>query len=150
VGADDAEFVQVPGPYTAMGWNIDPDGLVDLLTSLHETYPDQPLAVTENGAAFDDRLSADGRVHDADRVSYLHDHIDAVGAAIAAGVDVRAYFVWSLLDNYEWAWGYDRRFGIIRVDYGTLERTWKDSAFWYRELLRTRAIPAAEIAPTLT
>ena len=79
--------------------------------------------VTENGAAFYDTVSEDGQVHDADRVSYLHGHIDAVGQAIDAGVDVRGYFLWSLLDNFEWAWGYDRRFGIIRVDYDTQQRT---------------------------
>ncbi|HUX71467.1 MAG TPA: GH1 family beta-glucosidase [Cellulomonadaceae bacterium] len=149
VGADDLEFVQVPGPYTAMGWNIDPQGLVDLLVSLHTTYPDQPLVITENGAAFADEVSPDGRVHDVERVAYLHDHVDAVGEAIEAGVDVRGYFVWSLLDNFEWAWGFDRRFGIVRVDYDTLERTWKDSAYWYRELVRTGSVPPVEIAATL-
>ncbi len=128
VGADELEFVQVPGPYTAMGWNIDPQGLVDLLLSLHGTYPDQPLLITENGAAFADEVSPDGRVHD---------------------VDVRGYFVWALLDNFEWAWGFDRRFGIVRVDYETLERTWKDSAYWYRELVRTGSVPPVEIAATL-
>ena len=84
--------------------------------------------VTENGAAFDDGSRADGQVHDDRRIDYLHGHIDAVGEAIDAGADVRGYFVWSLLDNFEWAYGYDRRFGIIRVDYDTQERTWKDSA----------------------
>ena len=141
VGADEVEFVQQPGPYTAMGWNIEPGGLTELLTSLHATYPDQPLIITENGAAFDDVVSADGRVHDERRVAYLRDHLEAVGAAIDAGADVRGYFVWSLMDNFEWAWGYDRRFGIIRVDYQTQERTWKDSAFWYRDLVRTNTLP---------
>jgi len=140
VGADDVEFLQQPGPYTAMGWNIDPTGLTELLESLHATYPDQPLMITENGAAFDDEVSEDGAIHDARRVTYLHDHIEAVGAAIDAGADVRGYFVWSLMDNFEWAYGYDRRFGIIRVDYTTLVRSWKDSAFWYRELVRTNTL----------
>ncbi|MBI3748568.1 MAG: family 1 glycosylhydrolase, partial [Chloroflexi bacterium] len=86
-------------------------------------------------------------VHDADRVAYLHDHIDAVGAAIDAGADVRGYFVWSLLDNFEWSWGYDRRFGVIHVDLDTLERTWKDSAYWYRELARTGRLPPIDLVP---
>ena len=141
VGADDVEFVEQPGPYTAMGWNIDSTGLTDLLVSLHATYPGTPLMVTENGAAFHDEVALDGRIHDAARIAYLHDHIAAVGAALDAGADVRGYFVWSLLDNFEWAYGYDRRFGILRVDYDTLARTWKDSAFWYRELIRTRTLP---------
>jgi beta-glucosidase len=103
--------------------------------------------VTENGAAFYDTVSADGQVHDADRVSYLHDHIDAVGKAIDAGVDVRGYFLWSLLDNFEWSWGYDRRFGIIRVDYETQQRTLKDSARWYSSLIRTNQLPAVDQIP---
>lgn len=146
---DDIEWMAMPGPHTSMGWNIDPDGLTELLLELHDAYPDLPLAITENGAAFHDELSADGRVHDERRVSYLHDHIDAVGEAMDKGVDVRGYFVWSLLDNFEWAYGYDRRFGIVRVDYDTLERTRKDSSYWYAELVRTGKIPPVELAPTL-
>ncbi|WP_125774350.1 GH1 family beta-glucosidase [Antribacter gilvus] len=142
IGADDIEFLQQPGPYTAMGWNIEPQGLTDLLLSLHESYPDQPLMITENGAAFDDEVSADGRVHDDLRVAYLHDHVEALGQALDKGVDVRGYFAWSLLDNFEWAYGYDRRFGIIRVDYDTQLRTWKDSAHWYRKLATTNSVPA--------
>ena len=147
VGADDIEFLQQPGPYTAMGWNIDPSGMEELLTDIGRRYPNLPLMVTENGAAFYDTVSEDGQVHDADRVSYLHGHIDAVGRAIDAGVDVRGYFLWSLLDNFEWAWGYDRRFGIIRVDYDTQQRTLKDSAKWYAELIRTRQLPAVDAVP---
>jgi beta-glucosidase len=134
VGSPNVEFVQQPGPYTAMGWNIDPSGMTELLFRLHREYPDQPMMITENGAAFDDVVSADGAIHDVDRIDYLRRHIDAVGAAAEAGVDVRGYFVWSLLDNFEWSYGYERRFGIIRVDYDTLVRTWKDSAHWYQRL----------------
>lgn len=145
IGVDDVEFVTQAGPYTAMGWNIEPAGMTELLLSVHRAYPGQPLMVTENGAAFDDEVSigADGtaRVHDDRRVAYLHDHVDAVGAAIDEGADVRGYFAWSLLDNFEWGYGYDRRFGIIRVDYDTLERTWKDSAHWYRRLATTSVLP---------
>ncbi len=141
VGADHVEFLPQPGPHTAMGWNVDPASLTELLVKVGGRYPEVPLMITENGAAFYDELSDDGRVHDDDRVDYLYRHLDAVGAALDAGIDVRGYFVWSLLDNFEWSWGYDRRFGIIRVDFETLERTWKDSAFWYAALIRTNSLP---------
>ena len=149
VGADQVEWLPQPGPHTAMGWNIEPQGLVDLLLELHERYPGLPLAITENGAAFYDTVTPDGRVHDAERVAYLHDLLDAVGEAMDKGVDVRGYFVWSLFDNFEWAYGYDRRFGVVHVDYDTQVRTLKDSARWYRELVRTGVIPTPESAATL-
>ncbi len=135
VGTDDIDFVTVPGSRTAMGWLVEPSGLTDLLLDLGDRYPDLPLLVTENGAAYPDVVSADGAVHDTDRVAYVRDHLAAVCAAIDGGADVRGYFLWSLLDNFEWAWGYDRRFGIVRVDYTTLERTLKDSALFYRDLI---------------
>lgn len=141
VGADDVEFLPQPGPYTAMGWNIDPDSFTSLLIGVGKRYPRTPLMVTENGAAFYDTVSDDGRIHDDQRVDYLYRHLDAVGAAIDAGTDLRGYFVWSLLDNFEWSFGYDRRFGIVRVDFDTLERTWKDSAHWYRALAAGNALP---------
>jgi beta-glucosidase len=144
VGADDVEFVRPSGPYTAMGWNIDPSGLTELLTGLHRNYPQQPLMVTENGAAFHDSVSPDGVVHDRLRIRYLHDHIRATREAMDAGCDVRGYFVWSLLDNFEWSFGYERRFGLIRVDYSTLERTWKDSAHWYRDVIAHNALQPGE------
>jgi beta-glucosidase len=143
VGADDVDFLPQPGPHTAMGWNIDPGGMTELLLRLHREYPDQPLMITENGAAFDDVVTPDGAVHDDRRVDYLRRHIAAVGDAITGGADVRGYFVWSLLDNFEWAYGYDRRFGIIRVDYDTQVRTWKDSAHWYHRLATTNRLPDA-------
>ncbi|MDQ1512333.1 MAG: beta-glucosidase, partial [Microbacteriaceae bacterium] len=141
-GAEDVEFLQQPGPYTEMGWNIEPKGLEDLLAALHERYPDLPLMVTENGAAFPDVVE-DGAVHDADRIDYVRRHLEAVLHVIERGVDVRGYFVWSLMDNFEWAYGFTKRFGIVRVDYDTQQRTPKDSARWYAELIRTRALPAA-------
>lgn len=143
VGADDVEFCPMPGPHTAMGWNIDPTGMTELLTGLSQRYPGLPLMITENGAAFADEVSPDGAVHDLRRVAYLHDHVEAVGLAMDAGAEVRGYMVWSLLDNFEWAYGYHKRFGIVRVDYDTQQRIWKDSAFWYRELARTGRLPAA-------
>jgi beta-glucosidase len=135
----DVEFVEQPGPRTDMGWNIDPSGLDELLVRSWEEFG-IPLAVTENGAAFPDRVE-DGRVHDAARIDYLARHLEAAARAIERGVDLRGYFVWSLLDNFEWSFGYAKRFGIVRVDYDTQERIPKDSARWFAELIRTRQIP---------
>jgi beta-glucosidase len=143
-GSRDVEFLPQAGPYTEMGWNIAPDGLEELLLSLHEQFPEQPLMITENGAAFPDRVThtdAGPRVHDADRVDYLRRHFTAAHRAMARGVDLRGYQVWSLLDNFEWGYGYSKRFGIVRVDYETQERILKDSALWLRELIATRRIP---------
>lgn len=123
-------------PRTAMDWEVNPDGLRHLLVRLDAEYPAlPPLYITENGAAYDDEPAADGSVHDTERTGYILDHIDAVGRAVAAGVDVRGYFVWSLLDNYEWSWGYGKRFGIVRVDYETQARTVKDSGLAYSRLI---------------
>jgi beta-glucosidase len=140
-GSRDVEFLDQPGPYTAMGWNIAPDGLEDLLVSLHEQFPKLPLMITENGAAFDD-VEIDGEVHDRDRIDYLRRHFTAAHRAMARGVDLRGYLVWSLLDNFEWSLGYAKRFGLVRVDYESLERTIKDSGRWFSELIATRRIPA--------
>ncbi|GAA1803276.1 GH1 family beta-glucosidase [Actinomadura chokoriensis] len=136
VGCDRVEFAGQPGPYTAMGWPIDANGMEELLLRLHREYPGTPLMVTENGAAFDDAPEG-GRVRDARRIDYLRDHIAAVERASAAGADVRGYFAWSLLDNFEWAYGYSKRFGLVHVDYPTGKRTWKDSAHWYRDTIAT-------------
>jgi beta-glucosidase len=117
---------------TDMGWEVFPGGLSELLLRLRADYRLPPLYITENGAAYRDRL-VDGRVADADRIRYLHSHIAALADALASGVDVRGYFVWSLLDNFEWADGYSKRFGLVFVDYDTQQRTLKDSALWYRQ-----------------
>jgi beta-glucosidase len=116
---------------TDMGWEVFPDGLTELLQRLHADYRLPPLYITENGAAYLDHLD-DGRVADTQRISYLQRHIAAMAAALEGGVDLRGYFVWSLLDNFEWADGYTKRFGIVFVDYATQRRTLKDSALWYR------------------
>jgi beta-glucosidase len=116
---------------TDMGWEVFPGGLPELLVRLHADYRLPPLYITENGAAYPDRL-VDGRVADADRVRFLQSHIAALADALASGVDVRGYFVWSLLDNFEWADGYSKRFGLVYVDYATQRRTPKDSARWYQ------------------
>jgi beta-glucosidase len=133
-------FDQPPGPVTDMGWTVDATGLRDLLLRLRRDYGDVPLLVTENGAAYDDEPSTDGAVHDPKRVEYLRSHLIATHEALRSGVDVRGYFVWSLLDNFEWAYGYAKRFGIIHVDYRTQRRTWKDSAHWYREVISAGGI----------
>ena len=139
-GTDLAYQIPQEGPYTAMGWRIEAPSLTELLLRVHRDYPDIPLMITENGAAFDDLVSADGAVHDRDRIAYLHDHIGAVLDAIEAGADVRGYFLWSLLDNFEWAFGYSKRFGIVRVDYETLQRTVKDSGHWYRDVIARHGV----------
>lgn len=135
VGAGDVEVVPTPGPRTSMGWLVDPAGLTELLVATARAYPRLPLVVTENGAAFPDAVASDGAVHDPDRVAYLHAHVAACADALAVGVDVRGYFVWSLLDNVEWAEGFTQRFGLVRVDETTLRRTPKDSAHAYAAVI---------------
>jgi beta-glucosidase len=139
-GSRDVEFLEQPGPHTAMGWNIAPEALEQLLVSLSEEFPNLPLMITENGAAFDD-VEVDGRVHDAKRVDYLRRHFTAAHRARARGVDLRGYLVWSLLDNFEWSYGYSKRFGLVRVNYETQERIVKDSGLWFAEVIETRRIP---------
>jgi beta-glucosidase len=138
--AADVEFVPQPGPYTAMGNSQDPSGLEELLLSLRAQFPELPILITENGAAFDDQV-LDGAVADPARIDYLRRHITAVHRAMARGVDVRGYFVWSLFDNFEWTHGYSKRFGIVHVDYETLQRLPKESARWYAELAGSHRMP---------
>ncbi|KAA9089368.1 GH1 family beta-glucosidase [Microbacterium radiodurans] len=133
-------------PRTSMHWEVQPAGLTALLERVWTEYA-QPvgtaLYVTENGAAYDDELvveDGEPRVHDTERTQFLLGHLGAVLDAREAGVDVRGYFYWSLLDNYEWAWGYEKRFGIVRVDYDTQQRTLKDSAREYRRVIAERAM----------
>jgi len=126
----------VPGSdYTDMGWEIHAPALRRLLVRLKRDYPVPPLYITENGAAFPDQVSPDGRVHDPRRIAYLRDHLIQARLAIADGVDLRGYFVWSLLDNFEWAHGYAKRFGLIYVDYATQQRIVKDSGEWYARVI---------------
>jgi beta-glucosidase len=139
-GTDLAYALPQDGPYTAMGWRIEPASLTELLVRVHRELPGLPLVVTENGAAYDDEVSADGAVHDGERVQYVRDHLAAVHAAIAQGVDVRGYFLWSLIDNFEWAWGYSKRFGIVHVDFATQQRRVKDSGRWYRGVVAANAV----------
>ncbi|WP_173317489.1 GH1 family beta-glucosidase [Streptomyces fulvorobeus] len=143
-GADQVAFHRPPGSTTAMGWAVDASGLYDLLLDLKREFPALPLVITENGAAFDDYVDPAGAVHDPDRIAYLRGHLAAVHQAIADGVDVRGYFLWSLLDNFEWGYGYSKRFGAVYVDYPTGRRTPKSSARWYAEVARTGALPTAD------
>jgi beta-glucosidase len=138
-GSEGIAFPGADAPKTAMGWPVQPFGLTDLLVRLSHDYPGTPLIITENGAAFDDVVE-DGQVHDVGRLSYLDGHLRAAHAAIEAGVDLRGYLVWSLLDNFEWAEGYRKRFGVVHVDYNTQRRTPKDSALWYREVVRRNGL----------
>ena len=121
--------------YTDMGWEVYPDGLHDLLLRLRDDYGPAAVYITENGAAFPDVRSHDGRVLDPERRDYLEQHIDAVGRAVEAGAPVKGYFAWTLMDNFEWAWGYWKRFGLVYVDFSTLERVRKQSFGWYRDFI---------------
>jgi len=136
-GNEHIGFIGSDLPLTGMGWEIDPGGLREMLTRLSRDYPGIPLVVTENGSAFDDTL-VDGRVADQDRLAYLRDHVDALAQALAADVPLEGYFAWSLMDNFEWAWGYDKRFGLVHVDFDTQQRVIKDSGHWYADLIAGR------------
>ncbi|MEU9985149.1 GH1 family beta-glucosidase [Streptomyces sp. NPDC050856] len=136
-------FVPAPGPRTAMDWPVDAGGLYELLTRLRDELPGVPLLVTENGAAYDDYADPSGEVHDPERIAYLRAHLAVVHRALADGVDVRGYFLWSLLDNFEWAYGYGKRFGIVHVDFASQRRTPKDSARWYADVIARGGLPPA-------
>jgi beta-glucosidase len=134
-GCGDLSFPQVDLPRTIMDWPIDAEGLHELLLRVHRDYDGIPMIITENGMANDDYVGPTGEVHDPERISYVSDHIDAAARAIEDGVDLRGYFQWSLHDNFEWAYGYGKRFGIVYVDYPTQKRILKSSAHWYRDLI---------------
>jgi beta-glucosidase len=123
-------------PRTSFGWEINPTEFRDVLLEVHERYQHPPIYVTENGAFFTDTLSPDGRVHDEKRIAFLDSYIQAMEQARVRGVDIRGYFVWSLLDNFEWAAGYRPTFGIVKVDYKTQRRIPKDSYFWYQNHIK--------------
>ncbi len=135
---------QADRPQTEMGWPIVPDGLADLLRWLSDRYRGLPIYITENGAAVADQPDEHGFVDDQARIAYLRDHIGAVARARAAGVDVRGYFVWSLLDNLEWTLGFSKRFGIVRCDHATQKRTIKASGYWYADLIARGGLEAGE------
>jgi beta-glucosidase len=128
------------GEYTAMDWEVFPQGLTDILMQVHAIYGPRAIYVTENGCAYEDTLSIDDRVHDVKRTAYLRAHFAAAHEAIARGVPLKGYFIWSLMDNFEWALGYSRRFGIVYVDFGTLKRYPKDSALFCKAVAESNAV----------
>jgi beta-glucosidase len=127
-------------PRTDSGWQVQPDGLTTTLLQIHRDYPGVPLYITENGASYPDVLSDEGEINDHDRIAFLDSHLRAAHDAIAAGVDLRGYFYWSLLDNFEWAEGYTKRFGLIHIDYRTQQRTPKQSAKWLSRVISLNGI----------
>jgi len=124
------------GEITGMGWPVEPQGLAELLARVHKDYRPGPIYVTENGSCYDDTVSPDGGVHDAERRRYLARHLGALRDVVRDGVPVKGYFAWSLVDNFEWAEGYSKRFGLVHIDYATQRRRLKDSALWYRAFLK--------------
>jgi len=133
----------VPNPeLTEMGWEVYPEGLYELLTRLKADYDFPAYYITENGAAYDDQLGAGGQVDDPRRVAYLRDHFVQAARALADGVPLRGYFVWSLMDNFEWTFGFSKRFGLVHTDYATQQRTPKTSARWYSRVIAENAVEA--------
>lgn len=128
--------VNPPGLYTDMGWEVYPRGLYDILTWVQRHYAPPLIYITENGGAFADAIDADGRCYDERRIAYLRDHLTQALAARAEGVPLQGYFVWSTFDNFEWAYGYKMRFGVIHIDYATQRRTIKESGRWLAQLAR--------------
>ena len=128
---------------TIMDWIVEPDALFDLLVGLAAEAPGLPLYVTENGCATEDYVNPEGELNDLERVAYLHGHFDAARRAIDAGVNLAGYFVWSLMDNFELAWGYQRRFGLYFVDFATQRRIPKRSALFYAEVARSGTLARA-------
>ncbi|HLF43635.1 MAG TPA: GH1 family beta-glucosidase [Acidimicrobiia bacterium] len=137
-GSWEAKMITPPGRRTEMGWGVEPEGLTWILERVGREHPGVPLCICENGAAYPDLVSPDGTVNDPDRIAYLADHIQAMHKALERGVDIRGYFVWSLIDNFEWARGFEKRFGIVWVDLETMERTVKASGHWYRDFIGGR------------
>ncbi len=125
---------------TEMGWEIVPEALYNLVLRLRKEYTKIPVYITENGAAFNDKISKKGEIRDNKRIDYIRRHLLEVARLNKKGMDIKGYFIWSLIDNFEWQFGYSKRFGIIYVDYRTRERILKNSALWYRDLIETRAI----------
>jgi beta-glucosidase len=130
-----------PEALTDMGWEVWPRGLEEVLRRIHREYAPARIYVTENGAAYADGPGSDGRIRDARRTAFLESHLRALHRAIAAGVPVAGYFHWSLLDNFEWGYGFTKRFGLVHVDFETQRRTPKDSALHYRAVAIANAVP---------
>jgi beta-glucosidase len=141
ISAKDGWVENIPGSeYTEMGWEVCAPAFRRMLVKINNDYRLPPIYITENGAAFKDEVSPDGAIHDERRLDYLRQHFTQVRLAMQYGVDIRGYFVWSLLDNFEWGHGYSKRFGLIRVDYETQKRTIKDSGLWYSRVIATNQV----------
>ena len=140
-GPSDAGFAPPPGELTEMGWGVEPEGLTWMLERVGNLVPELPLLIMENGAAYPDETTGTGPIRDPKRIAYIRRHIDAARDARDKGVNVVGYFLWSLLDNFEWARGYSKQFGIVHVDRTTMERTVKASGRWYQEFLASRPGP---------
>ncbi|GHF62165.1 beta-glucosidase [Amycolatopsis bartoniae] len=141
IGARDVRFI--PDPHaerTDSGWQVEPAKLTDTLLRVHRDYPAVPLYITENGAAYPDAVGPDGEIADTGRIAFLESHLRAAHAALAQGVDLRGFFYWSLLDNFEWAEGYAKRFGLVHVDYESQRRTPKRSAAWYAQVIAANGL----------
>ena len=149
---EDGEPVAVdvvpPEKLTDIGWEVYPQGLYDLLVRVDREYAPRMIYVTENGAAYADGPDGTGQIHDTRRVQFLRGHLQAALRAIADGVPLRGYFTWSLLDNFEWAHGYSKRFGLYWVDFVTQQRIPKESAFWYRDVVADGVVDGATLEPT--
>ncbi len=128
---------------TSLRWSVTPEALYAVLARVSDDYPSIPLYVTENGAAYVDYVDPAGAVRDHERIEYLQGYLGAAARAIEDGVDLRGYFHWSLLDNFEWGEGYRSRFGLVYVDYGTQRRIPKASAHWYREFVASHRASVA-------
>jgi len=132
-----SQQVSPEGKYTDMGWEVYPDGLYELLKRIDKDYGPLPIYITENGAAYKDELE-DGEIHDIKRLNYLKTHFQSAARAIEDGIPLKGYFIWTLLDNFEWAFGYTKRFGLLYTDYeNNLKRIWKDSAKWFKDFLKS-------------
>lgn len=134
-GSEHVAFVGSGAPRTLMEWEIHPDAMIDVLEMAHERAPHLPLYITENGSAYEDTVDPDGSIDDRERTEYLVAHVQACREAIDRGLPLRGYFAWTLMDNFEWSWGYTRRFGLVHVDYETLLRTPKRSGLWFADFL---------------
>ncbi|HSG27018.1 MAG TPA: family 1 glycosylhydrolase, partial [Candidatus Krumholzibacterium sp.] len=125
---------------TDMGWEVYPEGLYELLKRLSDDYGPEKIYITENGAAFPDEPDSTGRIRDLRRIDYIRGHLEAACRALNDGVKLGGYFAWSLMDNFEWAHGYTKRFGLYRVDFGSMERSPRDSAYYYRDIIASKAV----------
>jgi len=125
---------------TGMGWEIYPEGLYDIIVRLRKEYTRLPIYITENGAAFDDVLSEKKRINDVERINYIKSHLMKIAELNQQGADIRGYYLWSLMDNFEWTYGYSKRFGTVYVDFKSQERILKNSALWYKDVIKNRTI----------